>query len=149
MIKQTVMEFIFIRKLELNIKDIGKMICNMVRAFKYTQMVTNMKECLNKENEMDREHITLQKVKYIKVNGTMEKLKVLEYVLGLMVKNMKDIGKIIKKMDKELIIGLMEDNIKASIETIKSMEWGLINGLMVENIQENGKMIKDMEKDNT
>jgi hypothetical protein len=133
-IRQTVTEYIFIRKLELNIKDIGKMICSMVPAFKYTQMATNTKECLNKEKEMDREHIILQKVKYIKVNGTMEKLKVSESVLGLMVKNTRDIGKIIKKMDRELIIGLMVDNIKAFIEMIKNMEWEHTNGSTVENI---------------
>ncbi len=56
-IKRMAMESILILKLEQNIKDIGKTICNMDRVFKFIQMETDTKACSRKENEMAREPI--------------------------------------------------------------------------------------------
>jgi len=73
MIRLMDMECIFILKQEPNIKDTGRMICNMVQGYKYTLMEISMKGCLNKEKETDRVHTTLLKDKYIRGNGLMEK----------------------------------------------------------------------------
>jgi hypothetical protein len=54
MIKPKVMEFTCTRKLERNMKDIGRMICSMDRVYKYMQMETSIKECLNKAKEADK-----------------------------------------------------------------------------------------------
>lgn len=47
---------------------------------------------------------------------------VLDYLNGVMVKNMKVIGKIIKCMVKENLDGQMEDYIKENINMIKKMD---------------------------
>lgn len=121
----------------------------MVQESKNTQTVTIMKACLNKEKDVDKEHITFRMVKSTKVSGTMEKLKALGYVNGLMEKLIKVIGSIIRKMEWDFSNGLMGVNIVDTIEMIKNMAKVPMFGLMVENISANGKMISAMEKANT
>lgn len=120
----------------------------MAQVFKSIQMETNMKECSNKEKEVEREPIIFLMVKFTKDNGIMEKQKVLEFANGQMGRFMKVTGQIIKRMDKAFLNGQMEDNIEDIIEMIKNTVKALTLGQMVENTQENGRMIKDMEKAN-
>ena len=57
----------------------------------------------------------------------------MEFVFGLMVKNIKASGRIIKNMDKGNIPGLTVDNIREIIEVIRNMLLVLILGLTVVN----------------
>jgi hypothetical protein len=72
----------------------------------------------------------------------MEGLKVMGFVLGRMVKNLKDSGRIIKRMVREHIVGLMADPMKATIEMIKNMVKGLTFGLTEGNTLVNGRTIR-------
>lgn len=56
-IKPTVTEYINMRKLEPDMKDTGKTICSMGLAWKPIQKATNIKECLSKVKEMEKESI--------------------------------------------------------------------------------------------
>lgn len=148
MIRLLALESTYIQSHRLNMKDTGKMIQCTVQESKSTQTVINMKECLNKVNDVGKEHTTFQMAKFTKVNGTTEKLKALEYVNGLMEKLMKVIGLIIRKMEWVFSNGLMGVNIVDTIEMIKNMVKVHMFGQMVENISVNGKMINVMEKVN-
>lgn len=55
-------------------------------------MEISIKVCSNKEREADKEPTIFHKVKFIKGNGIMVKLRVLEYVSGQMEDIMKVIG---------------------------------------------------------
>lgn len=142
------MEFTCTLKLELSMKDIGKMICSMDRVYKYMRMEINIKECLNKAKEVDKALIILPMGQYIVENGSTAEYKEKEYANGKMVEDMKDHGWIIRSMDMVFILGLMVENIKEIIKMIKSMVQVLMYGLMGENMSDNGKMIKDMERVN-
>lgn len=148
MIKLPDSESTYIQNHKLNTKVIGKMTRCMVQGLKFMQMGTNMKECSSKAKDVERELIIFQMVRFTRDNGTMEKLKDLESVNGLMEKLIKVIGWIIRKMGWGFLNGLMDVNIEDTIETIKNMVKVLMYGLMVENILDNGKMINVMEKDN-
>lgn len=148
MIKLLDLEFTYIQNHKLNTKVIGKMTRCMVQGLKFMRMGTNMKECSSKAKDVERELIIFQMVRFTRDNGTMEKLKVLESVNGLMEKLMKATGWIIRKMGWVFLNGLMDVNIEDTIETIKNMVKVLMYGLMGENILDNGKMINVMEKDN-
>ena len=148
MIKLPDSESTYIQNHKLNMKVIGKMTRCMVQELKFMQMGTNMKECSSKAKDVERELIIFQMVRFTRDNGTMEKLKVLESVNGLMEKLMKATGWIIRKMGWVFLNGLMDVNIEDTIETIKNMVKVLMYGLMGENILDNGKMINVMEKDN-
>ncbi len=49
-------------------------------------------------------------------------------------------------MAEEFILGVLVGNIKDNINTIGSMDLVVTHGQMVENILVNGKIIKDMDK---
>lgn len=134
MIKQMVMEYSYMLKLELDMKAIGKMICNMDQECRFTVTAINTKVCLSKEGEMEREPILIQLVKYTLEDGLMVVLRDMVFVFGQMGKNMMVNGKITKNMVLEYLPGLMEDRIKGIIEMIKNMVTGLIHGLMVVSI---------------
>ena len=149
MIKLMAMAYMFMRKLELNMKAIGRMICSMDQVQKSIKMETDMKACLNKGKEMVKESIIYSMGLYIKVSGLMVEFKVKEYVNGKMEEDIKVHGQIIRNMDLVYIHGQMEGDTKDSTKTIKSMEWGLILGQMEESMWANGRTIKDMEEANT
>ena len=111
-------------------------------------MEISIKVCSNKEREADKEPTIFHKVKFIKGNGIMVKLRVLEYVSGQMEDIMKVIGQIIKKMDMGYSDGQMEDSIMEIIEMIKNRAREHIYGSMVENTQDSGKTINVMAKVN-
>ena len=69
MIKPMVMVSIRMLKQEQNIRAIGKMTCSMDQVYKFLPMEINIRECLNKESEMEKGHIILQMAPFIKVNG--------------------------------------------------------------------------------
>jgi hypothetical protein len=81
-----------ILKLERVTKVIGKMIWCTVLEFKFILMEISIKVCSNKEREADKELTIFHKDKFIKGNGIMVKLRVLEYVSGQMEDIMKVIG---------------------------------------------------------
>lgn len=145
--RQMATAYISIIKQELSMKDIGRTICSMVQVCKFTAMVTSMKECLNKEEETEKEAIIIPLDKFIKAVGLMGELKDMEYVSGRMEKNMKEIGSTTKNMGMECIHGLTKENTRVTIEMTKNMARGHIHGLMVDNISVNGKTIKGMEKE--
>jgi len=134
MIKPMDMEFLFITKQGPDMRDIGKMTCSMAQEFKFIVTETDTKECSNKAEEMDKALIIILQDKYIKEDGPMEELKVLEYVIGQMKKDMKDSGKTIKNTDKVFIIGLMDVFIKVIIVMIKNMDMALMYGQMAGSI---------------
>lgn len=129
-------------------KDIGRMICSMDRVYKYMQMETSIKECLNKAKEADKVLIIQPMGQYIVGNGSTAEYKGEEYVNGKTVEDMKDHGWIIRSMVMVFILGLMVENIKETIKMIKNMVQALMYGLMEESMSDNGKMIKDMVKAN-
>lgn len=133
-IKRMVMVYSSTKRLEQNMKGIGKTTCNMDQALNCIVMAIDMRECSSKEKETEKVHIIIQLEKSIKENGAMEKLKDMESVLGLITKDMKDNGWTIKNMDREYTFGLMVENIKEIIEAIKNMVLALIHGQMEENI---------------
>ena len=143
MIKQMVLVCLFTSRLELDMKDIGRMTCNMAQAYRFIVTGTDMKGCLNKERETEKGLIIMLLVRYIKAVGLMEELKDSEFVHGLMGRSMKVNGWIIRNMDKGYTHGLMEGSMKETIETIKNMAMEHTHGLTIENISDNGRTIKD------
>ena len=145
-IKLMDMEFMFTVRQEQDMKVTGKMICSMDQEWKFIVMAISMKECLNKEKEMDKELTIILQVRFIKEVGSMEEFKVLVYVNGQTKRNIKGNGRIIKNMGKVSIHGLMEENMKVTIEMIRSTVKVHIHGLIKDSTLVNGKMIKDMVK---
>ena len=109
-------------------------------------MEINIKVCLNKAKETEKELITTQLVKYIREDGSMAEFKGSECVSGPMAKNIKVSGRIIKNMGRVFTLGPMEENTKVITETIKSMDMVLILGLTSVSTSESGRTIKDTEK---
>ena len=149
MIRQMVMEYSYILKPELDMRAIGKMICNMDQECRFIVMAINTKGCLSKEGEMARELILIRLVRSILEDGLTVVLRELVLVFGLMEKNMMVNGKITKNMELEFLPGLMGDHMKEIIEMIKNMVMGPIHGLTAVSILENGRMINDMEEEHT
>jgi hypothetical protein len=56
-IKQMDMGYIYTLKLVLNMKGIGKMICNMAQGFRLMLTEINMKACLNKVKGVEKDLI--------------------------------------------------------------------------------------------
>jgi hypothetical protein len=73
MIRRMGMVFLSIKKLEPNMRVIGKMICSMDQELNFIVMGIDIKECLNKEKEMEKVPIITLLEKFIKVNGIMVK----------------------------------------------------------------------------
>ena len=67
-------------------------------------------------------------VQYTKVDGKMIANKVMEFIIGLMEKFMKDNGIIIKLMVKDVWSGQTEEYIKASLKMISKKAMEFING---------------------
>lgn len=141
MIKQMVTEFTYTTKLELNMKAIGKMTCNMGQEYRSIATETNMKECSNKAEEVDKAHTITQLDKYIRAAGQTAELKASGFVNGQTVKSFKGSGWIIKSMVKEYTLGRMVENMRETTATIKNMAKALILGQMVGNTSGNGRMI--------
>ena len=102
----------------------------MVQVSKSIVMVTNTKECLDREKDVDRVPITSHKDKFIRDSGIMAKFKALESANGLTASSIKEIGLIIRKTDKEFINGLMEGSTKATTEMIRNTAKALMFGWM-------------------
>ena len=134
MIKLMVMEYISIKKHKQNMKVFGKTICSMDQVFRLILMEINMRECINKEESMAKEHIILLMGLYMKDNGKTEEFKEKESVLGKMVENMWDNGQQIKDMEKENIHGLMDAHMMENTEMIKDMEKAHTIGVMEEDM---------------
>jgi hypothetical protein len=126
-------------KQEQDMKDIGKMICNMDQALRFTVMEISMRGCSNKVGEMGKELTIILPEKYTKEAGSMAELKALEFAHGLIRKSMKDNGKIIRSMDKGSILGLMEEAMRVIIVAIRNMAMEFMFGQMVESTSENGR----------
>lgn len=144
-IRQTAMVFLYTLKLERDMKDIGKMICNMDQVWSFTAMAINTKECLSKAGEMVKAFIRIQLVKSIQEGGLTVVLRDSGPVYGQMGKSMRGNGKIIKSTEVEFLHGLMEELMKEIIAMIRNMVMELIHGQMGGSILGNGRMINDME----
>lgn len=83
----------------------------------------------------------------IKANFNLILYMVLDYLNGVMVKNMKVIGKIIKCMVKENSDGQMEDYIKENINMIKKMDKENLLQMKIQDIKVAGRMENNMEKE--
>lgn len=129
-IKLMAMAFLFTTKPVPNTRDIGKMICSMVRVLKSIVTAIDMKVCLSKEEEMVKELTTTQQDRFIREDGSMEELKVLEYAHGQMERNIRVYGKITRNMAMECTVGLMGGNTREIIEMIRSMVKVHIHGQM-------------------
>ena len=81
--------------------------------------------------------------------GMKTKLRVLVFICGLMVGDMKDTGKTIICMDKEYIHGEMEESMMEITIWIKNMVMVFIIGLTVENTRVSGQVADNMVKENT
>lgn len=149
MIKLTDMEPISTVKLVLDMKDIGKLICNMAQELKFIVMETSMKGCLNMAKEMEKVPITMQLEKSIKEVGLMEEYRVLVFVSGLMERSTKVIGRTTKNMEQVSTHGLIKESTKEIIEMIRSTVMEPTPGPTTDNTSVNGKMTKDMAKVHT
>jgi hypothetical protein len=94
MIKHMDLVYILI-KMELNIKDIGTKIFNMVKVMKNGLMVLSSKENTEEVRKMDLENIFGQMELAMKENGRRMKLQDMVIINGQMVEDMLDIGKVI------------------------------------------------------
>ena len=83
----------------------------------------------------------IEKNKKIK-NNYKEK----EYIIIMMVIDMKVIGKMIKKKEKEYIIIRMEQDMKEIGKMVNQKEKEYIIIMMVIDMKEIGKMVKEREK---
>lgn len=132
--KLMAMAYTFIINLELDMRDIGRMICSTDLVYKSIATETNTKVCLSREREMEKALTITQLERFTKEVGSMAGFRAMESVRGQMAKSLKDSGKIIKRMVKDCILGLMADLMKAIIGTIKNMVKEHTFGLMVESI---------------
>ena len=111
-------------KMEVSIKDIGKLIKQMGKEDLYMQMVMSMKE-----------------------NGSMTRLRVVAHMSIWMEPSMLEIGKKTDKMAMELKLGLIMLNMKAIMNSVKNMELEPLNGQTILHILENSIIIIFMEKE--
>lgn len=148
MIRPMVLEFIFMPNLRPSMKVIGKTIQCTVQESRFMQMETSMRVCSNKEKDLARGRIIFQTDRFTKDNGTVVRLKGLEFVSGLMGKLIKVIGWITKKMVWAFLNGPMDVNIAVTTGMIKNTVRAHMFGRMGENILVNGRVINVMEKAN-
>ena len=87
--------YIFI-KMVVNMMESGKMICNMDMVQKCGQINLVLQDIILKDKNMGKVKDNFVTVQLMKVSENIMKLKVMEYINGLMENNMKDNGKIIK-----------------------------------------------------
>jgi len=126
-----------------NMRGTGKMTCNTGQVWRSTAMEINMKGCSNKAKETAKGPTTMLLDRSIRVDGSTEESKGMEYANGPMAKNIKDSGKTIKSMDKASTLGLMAENMRVTIETTRNTAMALILGQMVDNTSDSGKTTKD------
>lgn len=149
MTKPMDLEFLYMQRLRLVLRDIGKTICSMVQVLKLIVMVTGMKECSRMEKETAKEAITTPQDKYTEGIGTMVKSKVSAFAHGQITKNTKVNGWTTKSTAKASTFGQTAENMREIIDKTRSMDLELTLGQMEGSMLVSGKMIKGMEGEST
>lgn len=145
MIRQRVMVFTHI-KMELNIKDLGRMTNSMEQEKRHGQMELHMRGIMCLVKSMEEVHLYGQMDLFIMANFNIIILRELVNINGLMVDLITVIGKIIKCMDRVYSFGLMEEDMKENILKTKRQAMESFTGLMEENMQVNGDQESNMEE---
>lgn len=123
---------------EVDMKDNGSMINNMVMEMKNGPMDQNTLASIMQASNMEKEN------SYGLINASMKEsskiitLMVVEYTNGTTKESLKETGKITKWKAKVSLLGLMVENTLVIILMIKNMELVLSNGLMVEHTMATG-----------
>jgi len=124
--------------MEPNTSEIGKMIDNMVMAWKLGQTPQNMKVIMNMVKNTVLELLNGLKIHYTLVSFTTIIFMGEASILGLIIENMKESGEQTKCMEKERLPGLMEESMLESMPKTRKRAMENSSGQMEDAIEENG-----------
>jgi hypothetical protein len=133
--------------MEQSTLETGKKINNMDTEWKLGQMLQSMKEIMNMEKNMELEPSSGPTAPHILVNFITIMFMEKEFILGLIIENMKENGKQIKCTVKAHSLGRMGGNILESTRKIKRRAMENSSGRMGDVTEENGSMANNMEKE--